>query len=173
MNAMAVAVSNCKQWLSSQLLRSLSIRTVMPAEAQAAANVNVEAICMEMTQNWEHNLKVNKITCRMTIWRWLKWKLRRIKNEQDLQITNSIDGGKEYYCNLSVLQFNVHFWNDHHEHISEKETWWKCLIKLLRHIPTQLKVKGHKIWCLCSLYKINVIFNNPGVACTQTLEQTP
>jgi hypothetical protein len=51
MNAMAVAVSNCKQWLSSQLSRSLSIRTVMPAEAQAAANVNVEAICMEMTQN--------------------------------------------------------------------------------------------------------------------------
>ena len=51
MNAMAVAVSNCKQWLSAQLSRSLLIRTVMPAEAQAAANVRVDAICMKMTQN--------------------------------------------------------------------------------------------------------------------------
>jgi len=51
MNAMAVAVSNCKQWFLAQLSRSLLIRTVMPAEAQAAANVRVEAICMKMTQN--------------------------------------------------------------------------------------------------------------------------
>lgn len=45
MNAMAVAVSNCTQWFSLQLPRSLSIRTVMPAEAQAAANVRVDVIC--------------------------------------------------------------------------------------------------------------------------------
>lgn len=43
--AMAVAVSNCAQWLLAQLSRSLSIRTVMPAEAQAAANVRVDVIC--------------------------------------------------------------------------------------------------------------------------------
>jgi len=43
-NAMAVAVSNCTQWFSLQLPISLSIRTVMPAEAQAAANVRVDVI---------------------------------------------------------------------------------------------------------------------------------
>ena len=43
--AMAVAVSNCAQWLRAQLRRSLSIRTVMPAEAHAAANVRVDVIC--------------------------------------------------------------------------------------------------------------------------------
>lgn len=46
MKAMPVAVSNCTQWLCAQLPRSLSIRTVMPAEAQAAANVRVEVTCM-------------------------------------------------------------------------------------------------------------------------------
>lgn len=47
MKAMAVAVSNCAQWLRAQLPRSLSIKTVMPAEAQAAANVRVDVICSE------------------------------------------------------------------------------------------------------------------------------
>ena len=45
MKAIAVEVSNCAQWLCAQLSRSLSIRTVMPAEAQAAANVRVDVIC--------------------------------------------------------------------------------------------------------------------------------
>lgn len=48
--AMAVAVSNCAQWLLAQLSRSLSIRTVMPAEAQAAANVRVDVICSKKTK---------------------------------------------------------------------------------------------------------------------------
>ncbi|CAL1366753.1 unnamed protein product [Linum trigynum] len=42
MNAIAVAVSNWTQWFCLQLPRSLSISTVIPAEAQAAANVSVE-----------------------------------------------------------------------------------------------------------------------------------
>lgn len=45
MKAIAVAVSNCMQWFCLQLSRSLSIRTVMPAEAQAAAKVSVDVIC--------------------------------------------------------------------------------------------------------------------------------
>ena len=45
MKAIAIAVSNCGQWFRAQLSRSLSIRTVMPAEAQAAANVRVDVIC--------------------------------------------------------------------------------------------------------------------------------
>lgn len=45
MNAIAVAVSNCAQWFREQLERSLSIRTVMPADAHAAANMRVEVIC--------------------------------------------------------------------------------------------------------------------------------
>lgn len=45
MKAIAVAVSNCKQWFLEQPWRSLSIRTVMPAEAHAAANVSVDVIC--------------------------------------------------------------------------------------------------------------------------------
>lgn len=44
-NAIAVAVSNLEQWLSSQSFMSLPIRTVIPADAQAAANVSVEVIC--------------------------------------------------------------------------------------------------------------------------------
>ena len=39
---MPVAVSNCTQWFCEQLPRSLSMRTVMPADAHAAANVRVE-----------------------------------------------------------------------------------------------------------------------------------
>lgn len=43
--AMAVAVSNSMQWFWEQTPRSLPISTVMPAEAQAAANVRVEVTC--------------------------------------------------------------------------------------------------------------------------------
>lgn len=46
MNAMPVAVSNCTQWFSEQLPRSLSMSTVMPADAHAAANISVEVTCM-------------------------------------------------------------------------------------------------------------------------------
>ena len=49
MKAMPVAVSNCTQWFCEQLPRSLSMRIVMPADAQAAANVRVEVTCMEDT----------------------------------------------------------------------------------------------------------------------------
>lgn len=46
MKAIPVAVSNCTQWFCEQLPRSLSMSTVMPADAQAAANVSVEVTCM-------------------------------------------------------------------------------------------------------------------------------
>ncbi|CAJ1979297.1 unnamed protein product [Sphenostylis stenocarpa] len=49
MKAMPVAVSNCTQWFFEQLPRSLSMSTVMPADAQAAANVRVDVTCMEDT----------------------------------------------------------------------------------------------------------------------------
>lgn len=42
--AIAVAVSNLVQWFSAHLLRSVPMRTMMPADAQAAANVRVYAI---------------------------------------------------------------------------------------------------------------------------------
>lgn len=45
MKAMAVAVSKLAQWFSAQRLRSLPIKTVMPADEQAAANVRVDVIC--------------------------------------------------------------------------------------------------------------------------------
>jgi len=45
MKAMAVAVSKLAQWFSAHMLRSLPIRTVMPADEQAAANVRVDVIC--------------------------------------------------------------------------------------------------------------------------------
>lgn len=47
--AIAVAVSNLLQWFTSHLLRSLAMRTVIPAEAHAAANVSVDVICMKRT----------------------------------------------------------------------------------------------------------------------------
>jgi hypothetical protein len=43
--AIPVAVSNSAQWFCLQTPRSLSIRTVMPADAQAAAKVRVDVIC--------------------------------------------------------------------------------------------------------------------------------
>lgn len=46
---MAVAVSKVVQWFCEQMLRSLPIKTVMPADAQAAANVSVEVICNRTT----------------------------------------------------------------------------------------------------------------------------
>ena len=46
-NAMAVAVSNLVQWFCLQSFRSFPIRTVIPADAQAAANVSVEVICSD------------------------------------------------------------------------------------------------------------------------------
>lgn len=42
----AVADMNLLQWFMSHLLRSLLIRTVMPAHAHAAANVSVDVICV-------------------------------------------------------------------------------------------------------------------------------
>ena len=44
-NAIAVAVSNLLQWFCAQSFKSLPMRTVIPAEAQAAENVSVEVIC--------------------------------------------------------------------------------------------------------------------------------
>lgn len=61
MKAMAVAVSNCTQWFWEQLWRSLSIRTVMPAEAHAAANIRVDVICKEKDKSsFSHHI-TNKI----------------------------------------------------------------------------------------------------------------
>lgn len=50
MKTMLVAVSNCTQGLLAQPFRSLSIRTVMPAAAQAAANVRMDIICSKTGQ---------------------------------------------------------------------------------------------------------------------------
>lgn len=44
MKAIAVAVSNLVQWFTAHLSRSLPIRTVIPADAHAAANVSVDVI---------------------------------------------------------------------------------------------------------------------------------
>lgn len=58
MKAMAVAVSKLVQGLSEQMLRSLPIRTVMPADAQAAANVSVYVICgrkLDITLTDQHD----------------------------------------------------------------------------------------------------------------------
>lgn len=43
--AMAVADMNLVQWFTLHLSRSFPMRTVIPADAQAAANVRVEVIC--------------------------------------------------------------------------------------------------------------------------------
>jgi hypothetical protein len=50
-------------------------------------------------------------------------KSRRIKNEHDVQVTNSIvlvEGS--ITATLLFPSSMFHFWNDHHEHISQKET---------------------------------------------------
>lgn len=47
-NAIAVADINLVQWFTLHFSRSLLIRTVIPADAQAAANVRVEVICTKM-----------------------------------------------------------------------------------------------------------------------------
>lgn len=49
MKARPVAVSNSTQWFCEQISRSLSISTVMPADAQAAANMRVDVICNAKT----------------------------------------------------------------------------------------------------------------------------
>lgn len=60
MKAMPVAVSNCIQWFFEQLPRSLSISTVMPADAHAAANMSVEVTCI--THRGYRSSQINRIT---------------------------------------------------------------------------------------------------------------
>lgn len=56
MKAIAVAVSNRVQWFWAQLLKSLLMSTVIPADAHAAANVSVEVICtVTNRENRSHN----------------------------------------------------------------------------------------------------------------------
>lgn len=43
--AIAVADSNWAQWFTPHLLRSLPMRTVIPADEHAAENVRVDVIC--------------------------------------------------------------------------------------------------------------------------------
>lgn len=50
MKAIAVADSNLEQWLTAHLSRSLPINTVIPADAQAAANVRVDVIPSPMVK---------------------------------------------------------------------------------------------------------------------------
>ena len=47
MNAIAVAVSKLAQWFSPHMFRSLSIRTVMPADEHAAPKVSAAVIYEE------------------------------------------------------------------------------------------------------------------------------
>ena len=47
MNAIAVAVSKLPQWFSAQMFRSLSIRTVMPADEHAAPKMSAAVIYQE------------------------------------------------------------------------------------------------------------------------------
>lgn len=65
--AMAVAVSNLVQWFKLHLLRSLPIRTVMPADAHAAANVRVDVICTII------NKKRHFVN-----WRWTRVAMRQM-----------------------------------------------------------------------------------------------
>lgn len=51
MYAIATAASNLLQWLGPHWLRSLSISTVIPAAAQAPANVIVEVTCFHDRKN--------------------------------------------------------------------------------------------------------------------------
>ncbi|KAK8605082.1 hypothetical protein V6N13_082539 [Hibiscus sabdariffa] len=53
--ATAVAVSNCVKWFCAQISRSWPIRTVTPAEAQAAANVRVDVTCSRNPIDFQHN----------------------------------------------------------------------------------------------------------------------
>lgn len=53
--AIAVEVSNLVQWFCAQLFKSLLIRTVIPADAQAAANVSVDVICIFKKQTQTHS----------------------------------------------------------------------------------------------------------------------
>lgn len=46
--AMAVADINLLQWFTSHLSKSFPMRTVIPADAQAAAKVRVDVICASM-----------------------------------------------------------------------------------------------------------------------------
>lgn len=46
--AMAVEVPNFAQWLREHSPRSLPMRTVMPADAHAAANVRVDVTCTDL-----------------------------------------------------------------------------------------------------------------------------
>lgn len=43
--AIAVADSNCAQWFTPHLSRSLPMRTVIPADEHAEENVRVDVIC--------------------------------------------------------------------------------------------------------------------------------
>lgn len=66
--AMAVAVSNLVQWFIEHLLRSLPIRTVMPADALAAANIRDDVICTKANEHFNNlgmnvNLKLMQIRC--------------------------------------------------------------------------------------------------------------
>jgi hypothetical protein len=49
MNAIAVAVSKLPQWFSPHMFRSLSIKTVMPADEHAAPKVSAAVIYQETT----------------------------------------------------------------------------------------------------------------------------
>ena len=67
MKAIAVAVSKLVQWFCEHMLRSLPINTVMPEDAQAAANVSVDVICMRIQRNYlPEKRKEQKFSPRIT-----------------------------------------------------------------------------------------------------------
>lgn len=58
MKAIAVAVSNLVQWFTLHLSRSL-MSTVMPADADAAANVRVDVICKQQISEMKKKKEKN------------------------------------------------------------------------------------------------------------------
>lgn len=59
--AIPVATSNVLQWFTAHFRRSLPMRTVMPADAQAAANVRVDVICTNIATSIKVEVKVDSI----------------------------------------------------------------------------------------------------------------
>jgi hypothetical protein len=66
MNAIAVAVSKLPQWFSAHMFRSLSIKTVMPADEHAAPKVSAAVIYQETNDDHgirSHTVKAHINTC--------------------------------------------------------------------------------------------------------------
>lgn len=108
-NAIAVADWSCTHLFTEQRSRSLSIRTVMPAHAHAAANVSVVVICRRRQEiQLFHCLQLTyQALCTQNL--VMAIMIKFINMDQKIQLKTLVIGSFSFHYLTNIITANRHW----------------------------------------------------------------